>query len=379
MEINIRKQDELLMSLVHYFVTKENYSPILVQGVKDEVWLENLNGPYRIIRINTNYIHNEEQYKYDQFKIKNILAQIKKKTLSFSVNALNINLNINDDVDSKSVKNIDNLKFKTLEEINNSDLSSIFPTIKTDLVKNTGSLDLILNVTKDINEKTQRENKRYESLFSYKKPTMTYILIALCILMFIVELIISRAKLDIYSLLLLGANYKVLLQNFEVHRLISYMFLHASFIHLITNMYSLYIIGNTIESKFGRVKYLIIYLVSGIIGGLLSAGSGNVVSVGASGAIFGLLGAICYFGYVYRLYFKETLKRSIIPVIIINLGIGLFVSGIDIWCHIGGLIGGFLCAMIVGISETPNRKDRINGSVLLTIFTLFLIYLVYFR
>ena len=54
----LRKKDQMVMSLVHYFVTVENYSPINVQGVKDEIWLENLEAPYKIIRINSNYIHN---------------------------------------------------------------------------------------------------------------------------------------------------------------------------------------------------------------------------------------------------------------------------------------------------------------------------------
>ena len=53
-KVNVRKQDEILMSLVHYFVTKEGCAPIYVQGVKDEIWLENIDGPYRIIRINSN-------------------------------------------------------------------------------------------------------------------------------------------------------------------------------------------------------------------------------------------------------------------------------------------------------------------------------------
>ena len=91
-KVNVRKQDEILMSLVHYFVTKEGYAPIYVQGVKDEIWLENIDGPYRIIRINSNYIHNEEQYKYDEVKIRNIMGQIKKKTLSFKVNTLTMSI-----------------------------------------------------------------------------------------------------------------------------------------------------------------------------------------------------------------------------------------------------------------------------------------------
>ena len=88
--LTIRKSDQIMMSLVHYFVTKENYAPIHVQGVKDEIWLENLDGPYRIIRITCNSVINEEQYKFDIFKMKHVMKQIKKKTLSFKVNALNI-------------------------------------------------------------------------------------------------------------------------------------------------------------------------------------------------------------------------------------------------------------------------------------------------
>ena len=84
--IMIRKNDQIMMSLVHYFVTKENYSPIHVQGVKDEIWLENLNGPYRVIRISCNRVINEEQYNYDMFKMEHIIKQIKRKTLSLITN-----------------------------------------------------------------------------------------------------------------------------------------------------------------------------------------------------------------------------------------------------------------------------------------------------
>lgn len=99
MHFNIlNKNDEIVMSLVHYFITEENYTPIVVKGVKDEIWLENLDGPYRIIRINSNYIHNDEQYKFDQFKTKKVMEQIKKKTLSISMNTLNIFLNLGDNV-----------------------------------------------------------------------------------------------------------------------------------------------------------------------------------------------------------------------------------------------------------------------------------------
>ena len=73
----MNKKDELIMRLVHYFITEEDYSPIIVNGVKDEIWLENNKGPYKIIRINSNNIFNKEQLNFDTFKINSIVKQIK--------------------------------------------------------------------------------------------------------------------------------------------------------------------------------------------------------------------------------------------------------------------------------------------------------------
>ena len=376
-KVNVRKQDQILMSLVHYFVTKEGYAPIFVQGVKDEIWLEKVDGPYRIIRINNNYIHNEEQYNFEQFKIKNIMKQIKRKTLSFTINALNIDLNVADRVEVKNEKNVDNISIHELSEVQkNKDILSVFPNIKTDLFEGNDSLDLIINVTKDINNKTESDNKKFEKIFSKKKLFVTYILMGLCFLMYIVTLIMGGSNV-IY--LILGANYAPLVKNGEIFRLITYAFLHGSIIHLLVNMYSLFIIGRQIENNFGKVRLLIIYFISALSGGLLSALFSDGISIGASGAIFGLLGALLYFGLHFRLYLTDALISKIIPIIILNLLIGFTVTGIDNACHIGGLIGGFLASMAVGVPEVDNKKDRINGIILLVIYILFVSYLLFFR
>lgn len=374
-KVNVRKQDEILMSLVHYFVTKEGYAPIYVQGVKDEIWLENIDGPYRIIRINSNYIHNEEQYKYDEFKIKNIMRQIKKKTLSFKVNTLNINLNVADRVKVESEKNIDNVFVKDIDEIKkNKEINEIFPNMKNDLYQSKNSLDLLLNVTNDINKKTETDNKKYEKIFSRKKILITYIIIAICILMYIITVLMG---LNNMNLLILGANNIELLKHGQVYRLITYGFLHGSIIHLISNMYCLYVIGSQVENNLDKKRFLTIYFISMITGGLLSALFNDGISIGASGAIFGLLGALLYFGFHFRLYLSEALRTRIIPVIILNLIIGFAVPGIDVACHIGGLIGGFLSAMMVGIPDIDNKKDKVNGTILLLIFIGFMAYLIF--
>ena len=117
-----------------------------------------------------------------------------------------------------------------------------------------------------------------------------------------------------------------------------------------------------------------------IAGGLASViFNSHVISVGASGAIFGLLGAFLYFGLRFRIYFKESLASSIIPIILLNLFIGFMVPGIDNFCHIGGLLAGYLSAMTLGIPEDNNAKDKINGTILLTMLFAFFTYLAFFR
>ena len=202
---------------------------------------------------------------------------------------------------------------------------------------------------------------------------------AICFVYFLVIGIFGKSLTSTNVLVRFGANNVILLRSGQIWRLLTYAFIHAGFIHLLCNLYSLYVIGPQVESKFGKVRFILIYIISAISGGLLSAGITNYVSVGASGAIFGVLGALLYFGMRFRLYLKESIKNQILPVIIINILIGFMISGIDNACHIGGLIGGFLAAMALGIPDDEGQNDHVNGTIMLLIYLAFLCYLVFFR
>ena len=375
----INKNDEMVMSLVHYFITEENYTPIVVKGVKDEIWLENLDGPYRIIRINSNYIHNDEQYKFDLFKTKRVVEQIKKKTLSFNMNTLNIFLNLGDNVHiDEEEKNISSVKFTDIDAIiNDKQIIQIFPHMKDKLIKDKEGIDLIVNVTNDINAKTVEDNKVFTKIFEPKKIVITPILILLCVIVFIAMYIWGNGSEDTLTLIMFGANNRYLVQAGEVWRLATSMFLHIGIIHLFVNMYSLYIIGRQLESFIGKFKFLVVYLGSGIIGSLLSVVVHSNLSAGASGAIFGLLGSLLYLGYHYRLYLGSVLKTQIIPVIVVNLLIGFMVPGIDNFAHIGGLVGGYLITMALGVPGKSKRSDRINGTIVLVLLIAFLGYMLF--
>lgn len=380
MAVTMDKKDEMIMRLVHYFITEENYSPIVVNGVKDEIWLQNQEGPYKIIRINANYIHNKEQYEFDILKLRNVMRQVKRKTLSWSMNALNILLDVNEDVALEENKNIASVALKNGALIKSKKVLDIFPDINHKMLLNEKGLDLMIDVTNDINKKTDRENKVYESIFKPKKIVVTNVLIALNVLVFFVVFALSGANLNVLNLLRYGALNSVLVQNGEFWRLITAGFLHGGIFHLLFNMYSLYIIGTQIENFVGKWKFLAIYFCSMITASLMSCViSPNSVSVGASGAIFGLLGALVYFGYHYRLYLGSVLRNQIIPLILFNLLLGFMVSGIDNAAHIGGLIGGLLISMALGVQKREGKQDRINGIITFSIYLLFLIYLVFFR
>jgi membrane associated rhomboid family serine protease len=120
------------------------------------------------------------------------------------------------------------------------------------------------------------------------------------------------------------------------------MFLHASLIHIGLNMVFLYWIGTPVERTVGHLRFLLIYLVSGLCGSAaVLVLDPNAVTVGASGAIFGILGA----ALVYERQRTFVLGGSALSIIVLNLILSFTVSGISIGGHVGGLIGGALCAL----------------------------------
>ena len=375
-DIVFKSDDLVVMSLINYFITEKNYNPMIIDGLNDEIWLENLNEDYKIVRIVSHHIHNKEQLDFDKFKLSRIVKQVKKKTLSFKVKVLSIYTDLEDD----KILNNDDIYINKEEDINNPKLTNVFPNIVEKTKVDENGLEYFIKVTDNINQKNESKSKIAEKIFSFKKPIVTYSLIFICILVFILMYVLGNGSTDNYTLLVFGANVDTLTKNGDYYRLFTSMFLHIGILHLLCNMYSLYIIGKEVENVFGKVKYLIIYLLSGIAGSILSlAFNHNTICAGASGAIFGLLGALLYFGYYYRTYLGATLTRSIIPVIVLNLIIGFTSSGIDNAAHIGGLVGGILIAMAVGVPDKSNNNNKINGIVLSLIYFGFIIYLSFFR
>ncbi len=379
-ELTIKKEDELIMKLLHYFITEQGYNPIVLYGVKNEIWLENLESEYKIVRIVSNYIHNNEQFKFDLFKTKRIMHKIKLKTLSFRVNSLNLFVNLGDNVHLEECdysNNITCIKVNNIKDLNKYDfIKKYFPSITKENDYKEKGFQLFMKLTEDINSKNEREAKKAEDVFRMKTPIVTYILLAINILAYLLTGMLSGNYFNMDSLVLynMGAmNTDAVLQG-EYYRLITSAFLHGGIFHILFNMYALYIIGPQLESFLGKGRYIIVYLFSALAGNLLSMLFTSGISVGASGAIFGLLGSLLYFGYHYRVYLGTVMRSQIIPLIIINLLLGFMIANVDVAAHFGGLLGGLFITIALGIKYKSTKIEMINGWIVTLIFVAFLIY-----
>jgi len=192
-----------------------------------------------------------------------------------------------------------------------------------------------------------------------KKAYMTIMLAAVNVLIFFV-LTAQGMTEDPQFMLYHGAMYvPYVAEAGEYYRLFTSMFLHFGFDHLINNMVILLVMGWNLEQEIGKIKYLIIYLGSGLCGNILSAVfeirmEEYSVSAGASGAIFGLIGALLYVAVRNRGRIGNVTGRGIVFMIVLSLYYGFTSTGVDNAAHIGGLISGFLLSVCL----YWKRKDK---------------------
>lgn len=196
--------------------------------------------------------------------------------------------------------------------------------------------------------------KRKKQFYNNKKKSQFSISVLIILINVIVFIgcEIKGNTMDTQDMLRYGASYWPYVTRGEYYRLFTYMFLHFGISHLINNMIILAFIGNALETVTGKIKYLIIYLGSGVVAGLASLGYNMhydlpVVSAGASGAIFGVVGALLYIVIKNKGRIQEISAMQLLFFLILSLYGGFISAGTDNTAHIGGLISGFIIAGIL--------------------------------
>ena len=189
MEEMLDKKNEIVMKLLHYFITEENYNPIILQGAEDEIWLENLQGDYKIIRIVSGHVHNKEQLEFDTFKTRRVVKKIKKKTFCFDIKVLSIFTDLGENVEFSEENDIDSVYISEAEDIKKYDfVKEAFPNIVKKLRFSEEGLKLFMKITSDINRKNKKDAEIVNDVFKPKKPVITRTLIIFNIIIFCLQM-----------------------------------------------------------------------------------------------------------------------------------------------------------------------------------------------
>ncbi len=235
----------------------------------------------------------------------------------------------------------------------------------------------------------------------YLAPTVTYVIIGFTAFVYLLQMasvaIWGYAVYEIDWLEIYGARFNAAIRAGELWRFITPVFLHGSMAHIFFNMYALLSIGTFLERQFGHSRFALLYFLGAFTGNVFSflfTGE-NGYSVGASTAVFGLIGAEVIFFYQNRKLFGAQARQALGNVgfiIAINLFIGLS-PGIDNWGHVGGLVGGMIFTWFAGarwsvagippemtlVDEREPREIITGAAVVVLIFSLLAAWGMFFR
>jgi rhomboid protease GluP len=208
-------------------------------------------------------------------------------------------------------------------------------------------------------------------------PQVTVALIAINVLVYVLMVVsgVSALNPSIQQLLNWGAAYGPLSLGPEPWRLLTATFVHGGLLHIGVNMWCLWNLGPLAERIFGRVSYLTLYLICGLAGSVASLWwHPMVVGVGASGAIFGVAGALITALFLGKLPLPKAAMRgtlqSLVIFAVLNLGIGQVAGGIDNSAHIGGLAAGLVLG--AGLAPTLTQPSEERGKWRVTVFLVLL-------
>lgn len=213
---------------------------------------------------------------------------------------------------------------------------------------------------------TPYEREKYVNgpAYSYKKPIVTFTIIAINFALWLIITILGYRGIDLTSLL---SMHRGAVSYGQVYRILTSIFTHEEFLHFAFNSYAILIYGQILEPSIGKGKFLAVYFASGLVGNLLSFAFISNPSIGASGAVFGLLGAIIAIHFISPSALSRSLFRSILLSIILTTAYS-FRGGINNFAHFGGLFGGYIMMCI--LLDSPYRRKFFTNRFLMFVLAL---------
>ena len=346
-----------IYQIAYELVSKYGFSTQVMQQysrfINVELWLMNVKDPdYQIIRVTTNRV---EDFKDDEERVSLIcgtLSTVYKKQLKF------LDIHITDEPYYPSLEKHDHMIINKDYSVG-TDLRNIYPEIYQ-CIDEEADPDKEMKRFMDLIQRIRIRNEKQKPFFQRNTFSFNLIIIAVCTIFYLISAFMIGKYPDSAVYVFLGADYGTFTKGLHQYwRILTSAFLHGGFLHLVSNMYSLLIIGRYLERRMGKRDYLISLLVSILTASLTQdILSENTITLGISGGIYGLLVILI----VDLLHRKVTTISSFIPLIAINLMINLLDNTAWI-AHLGGLVAG--CVMYFYMTQDDKKGPSVLIAVML--------------
>jgi len=193
-----------------------------------------------------------------------------------------------------------------------------------------------------------------------RRATVTFVLIGVTVTIFLLQLASQQFLQGRDVLAELGAKENSAILAWQLWRFFTPALLHVSITHILFNMYALYVLGRGLEIYYGHKRFLVLYVIAAFTGNVVSFFLSRSASIGASTSIFGLVAAEGVFVIQNQMLYRNARARllNVLFIVVLNLGLSLL-PNIDLWGHLGGLLGGAAFSWLAGPiwKPTGNRPD----------------------
>ncbi len=366
--MEISRQSVEIFMVSSFLIKNHNYKFVAVNQKQNEFWLANpSNMEFPVIRVSFTSAESVYFEKERLLRVHNsILMSIKREGRL-------LDLHVSDETEVETDVNFEQAVLNN-GVIYGKNISHYFPLIKNAITRFDNPKEEIARLTREL-ENYQTSHKKQKANVKKMKSKMlnsTSIVIGICIIMYLLIQFLSLSyDGSISPAIALGAYFKpMIVVNHQYWRFLTVGFMHIDLIHLMMNMFSLYMLGPIVESTFGKKGFIIILLVSILTGSIcVFLFSNTTVLVGISGGLYGCLGAYFVYAYTQGLFNNPMFKSSIMRLVMINLIINLSPS-VSVLGHVGGLVGGVLVSILL-LKYKPwemIKKNCIVASIVLAIF-----------
>ena len=351
--MNINNNKVKLMQVSAFLIKNHGYRFVSMKQNEDEMWLANeFNAEMPVIRLSTTssqsiFFDKVRLLKYQQ----SINQVIKREGRLMDIHLVDETV-LDDDEEIEVVI----LNSKNILGLN---ISNSFPNIKNSIYPFNDADEEYNVIVRDLEQYQNDRIKQKRKMKKKLKINATFIISIICVVIHLLVLYLGYKFGDqIAASIVLGAYYKsiIVIQN-EFFRFFTSGFIHIGLSHLLMNLLSFYYVGNMCEEIFGHKKFLFILFSSIISGSVLTyLLSENIIAVGLSGGLYGIMGAFFVYAYTKGMYKNKAFRAQLIYIVFMNLLLSTM-PGIGIYAHLGGLVCGVLCGFLFNDYE-PWAKLR---------------------